>query len=983
MNDFKRFDRAVQLHKGNNYTLCDLLYLMKCIVSDIVSEYGSVDTLPIGDDEQFGGLMANQCYILGELIDIVNERQIHSEQRLEDIRQELAELTSRISKYEHLYREIHTLTEKKQTMELQLTELMNKKAEYDKLVLSVESVERGIEKADDFDLETTQKKLVSLREELDKKTKNNAALVTKISEYETALHQAEHTERDSDNRLAELEQKLSTLREHVKELDASVIDKQTEEAALQKTVDSLSSTVESLNGGIAGYELKIQECEVILRSEKVHLSEEHRAKISEIEGMTQRIHTLKKELQSAEEMKEQLTNSVTALETDISALDDAVTALNASADSYRDKMASFSVIFSSTKDALSDEYMIILSDIDSAGTEIGKLQANISRKTELQNSLAARVTALTENAAALQAMVDSLTTSEEALADKISVQAQTIDKTESHLSETVSQLLTETVNDADNIIKMRRQFHELNTRKKQQKIAADRLSQYLTAAKKLIASIDGDTAQYDAALKDMSAVLAAHTDKMSEEHSSQMAAANIKAAQVQKLQSDIEQLKKMTEDNAALCEKMQKTKTELTAAAIHIQQVVNELNGDMAGLAALFSELETARDPAMQAARSRLESDYDRLNDEYNRFYYNTLKPQMDDNARLQEKINTKDTEYQSAHDKNAQLNKELSQLESRLQRLNNDNTALADSIDKQKQSVLAAEQTYHGLYDENQALNDNIIRIQKLNTELKDNIIPGAEKIFSELKSIRASLETSILEKTAAFCSLIGEQYAELMQDMSSIDGKVKTAFDRLTEIRRQYESKTIQISGYSQDIEELQRKIRELEEQNEKEQSSGVKQQLIDRIQELKQIIESRSKAINKLEQDIDALNADTDKLKEQENELTAQKQTLEEKKGQLIRYNADIQAMLGDDFQKKLHRVEDNIRKLSPLNDSLLRMMQFIIHITGDDNIINNSVKSQIEKYDRALHDLNDILPEIQSRIVDAASNLSELIKMEEVG
>ena len=982
VDEFGRFSRAVQLHEGKNYTICDMLHLIKCVVNDLRSCCGDINTLSIGDDEQFGNLMSNQCYILGELMDNFKAHSKCKDDAVEDLEQELAALTSDAKRYDSIFKDIRTMTEKKSDMENKLTELKAKKEEYDKLNEEIKTLEQSISEADDFDLDASREKKKTLKDELDKKTQNNAVLLKSIEDYKTKIKDAEKTEKEKKNDLEKLKNDASSLQQRINSLNDEFNTKKTEKEALIRSVESLDSTIGSLNGDIDACKIRIQECEVILKAEEENLSEENKTIASELRNLTDDLLILKTDRQKAEDQKIKLTDQVSALKADTEAISEAVSALNNTSDSYNEKIMDFSMIMNSTKELLDGEYKVLLSGIDGTGKEISKLQDDISRKTELKKSIDARMSALNTKSASLQEMINAMSLSEKELENSIIAQSKTIRDTNNELSDNLSQLLGETEEAAKKILNMRRQFHELNGKKNKQKSDAERLSEFISAANKLIAAIDGDINEYDAILKEMSDTLADRSDKLNKEYLSKMSEAKSLAEKVVGLRTSIKQLNKQIACDQASSEKLKAEKDDLTLKSDHIKQVIEELNGDMTGLAKLFNEQNASKSAVSQKAMSKLESDYDRLNSEYNQFYYNILKPKLEDNIRLQEKIKNKDYEYKSAEDINNQLKSDLSKIESNLNNLKNNNTSLTKKIAGKKEQARIQEQKYHELNDEAQSLDESIDRFKLLNAELNDIIIPNATRLQNKMKSINESANNTANEKTADICSLIERQYSELMSYMTEIDGKVKTAFDSLTALRQQYEAKTIQISGYNKEIESLQQKIRELEAKNEKEQISGAKQQLLNRIQELNQEGESYQTAISKYKEEINVLSQSTDALQKDKTELLKQKESLEKKKALLVRCNANIQAILGDDYQKRLRTIEDDIGKLSPLNENLRKMMKFIISITGNDYIINDDLKEQIDKYNIALNELKYILPEIQKQLTDSASKLSLKIKMEEI-
>ena len=162
--EFRRFSRAVNNHGDQEYTMCDFLNLVKVTARDIQDEYGAdVAELEWGDEKQLADLIANQCFVIGEMLDAVSSGG-GSTGRIESLRKEIGTLRERSLSLKKSAEDIAALETKKQELSGQLEALNKQKAVYDELQQSIGNTQKAIDEANGKEIKATG--LITWLEEL-------------------------------------------------------------------------------------------------------------------------------------------------------------------------------------------------------------------------------------------------------------------------------------------------------------------------------------------------------------------------------------------------------------------------------------------------------------------------------------------------------------------------------------------------------------------------------------------------------------------------------------------------------------------------------------------------------------------------------------------------------------------------------------------------------------------------------------------------
>ncbi len=901
MINFKRFERANNLHKSSEYTICDFLYFVKCVMLDIEDNCGSIEEWSVGDEDLFGDLLTNQCYVLGRIMNVVQKCQNNPNKRLDELNLDIGKMKKQTEQYKDKCRSVADMEKQKQELEQKLSELNKQKKKYDELDEKIKKTKQAISNADGFDLETTKKLLEKLESELNRKTKNIDELTNNIKDCREKCNDAKRQEDSLQQQLDKLKAASENTNNTLNELKTDVSKKEREKEGLEKNIRALNDAFKALNGELAVYGDVIEGCKKAFEEEKDHLSQENRTKIADVEKLAQDILGLRETQKTLQDQAEQLEKDKSQLEKSVETVKDLVELLNCSTDEYTNRIEGYSVILRFTMSELSETYSDLLAHVESIGKEIGQLHISIKKKSELKDMLVMELEALRKNEDSLQAAIDSLQNSEEDFCCRVGDYIQILNETQGSLSEQCSKKHTEAVS---------------------------------------------------------------------------------MCQKIQKLQEEIGILDNKVHCSEVKAEELKNAKKNILETSDRINKIISGLDGDMSELEEIFQGLDSRKTEHMQKAESKLEEDYQRLNDEYNRFYYGTLKILLDNNRKVNEKIKNENEELQTAQNTNNDLQEKLDKLNNEVSRLAVKNEDLRGDINRKNTNLSRVKQEYDKLYHENETINDNIASLTARNEQLEKKLIPEANKFLESCRSITDSHEKTVWEKVAELCKLIEQLNVDLMREMSSFNKKVTDELEKLTNIRKEYGEKISRISEYDDEIKEKQAQICELEEKNDKEQREGAIQQLNDKINKLKEDIEARKDEIKCLEKSIKELTEEYNGFKSKKDELDKQNQSFTAKKDELKLKCSEIEELLGDNFSNKLNEIEERLNFLQPLNNNLSKMLEYISKISEKEYTEYTIPKQQrVNVYNRALNDLNGVFTEIRKCLAGASKELSDWIKLEE--
>ncbi len=898
MIDFKRFERANSLHKNSEYTICDFLHFVRCVMLDIIDNCGSIEEWPVGNEDTVGDLLTNQCDALGRIMNVVQKCQKNSNERLNKLNLDIEKMKEQSEQYKDICGSVADMKKQKQELEQKLNELNEQKKKYDELDEKIKKTKQDISNVDGFDLETTKELLEKLESELNRKTKNIDELNNNIKDCREKCDAAKRYEDSLQQQLDKLKAESENTNNTLNELKTDVSKKEREKEGLEKNICVLNDAFKALNGELAVYGDVIEGCKKAFEEEKDHLSQENRTKIADVEKLTQDVLELRETHKTLRDKAEQLEKDKSQLEKSVETVKALVELLNCSTDEYTNRIEGYSVNLRFTKSELSETYSDLLADVESIGKEIGQLYVSIKKKSEQKDRLVIKLEALRKNDDSIQAAIDSLQNSEEDFCSKVEDYIRILNETQERLSEQCGKKHTEAVS---------------------------------------------------------------------------------MCQKVQKLQDEVEILDNEVHCSEVKAEELKNAKKNILETSDRINKIISGLDGDMSELEEIFQGLDSRKTEHMQKAESKLEEDYQRLNDEYNRFYYGTLKILLDNNRKVNEKIKNENEELQTAQNTNNDLQEKLDKLNNEVSRLAVKNEDLRDDINRKNTNLSRVKQEYDKLYHENGTINDNIASLTARNEQLEKKLIPEANKFLESCRSITDSHEKTVREKAAELCKLIEQLNVDLMREMSSFNKKVTDELKKLTNIRKEYEEKISRISEYDDEIKEKQAQICELEEKNDKEQREGAIQQLNDKINKLKEDIEARKDEIKCLEKSIKELTEEYNGFKSKKDELDKQNQSFTAKRDALKSECRDIEELLGDNFLNKLNKIEKRLNLLKPLSDNLSKMMGYISEISDKEYIIPEQQRVNI--YNCALNDLNDVFTEIRKCFKKASGELSDLMKLEE--
>ena len=315
--EFRRFSRAVNNHGDQEYTMCDFLNLVKVTARDIQDEYGAdVAELEWGDEKQLADLIANQCFVIGEMLDAVSSGG-GSTGRIESLRKEIGTLRERSLSLKKSAEDIAALETKKQELSGQLEALNKQKAVYDELQQSIVNTQKAIDEADRFDPAAAQAQLTALEATLNEKTNNNAALSQKIETHKNSIAQA-------DSACGKLHGEINVLEQSVIRKETEKRQKETEKAAAQNMADALDNEKQVIEQAIKQLESVIKEkqndekkrnsVKEQLQQRIAALTEEAKTRETDIKTLRASIRTLQDKKTADIEEKEKLTGQKTELE---------------------------------------------------------------------------------------------------------------------------------------------------------------------------------------------------------------------------------------------------------------------------------------------------------------------------------------------------------------------------------------------------------------------------------------------------------------------------------------------------------------------------------------------------------------------------------------------------------------------------------------------------------------------------------------------
>ena len=323
--EFRRFESAVRKYGDRRYTMCDFLNLVKAAARDISDEYGiDIYELSTGDEDQFADLIANQCFMISEMMDTAKATD-KTDERKDRLRRELGELGSDAELLVKNSKELEALREKKSALESEMKEIENQKEEYGRLQKDIAAINESINNADKIDTESAKKELEALKNMLDTKTQEIYDLETQISECRNKISDAkkEHSEKTQekevlDSVLKDTEEKLkncvtecTNTNEEIRKLNEKI--KKAENADIpeaDKLLKDTRSSLEVLQGRfqektqeIYDLETLITECKNKISGKEKELSEktaENTALNDKLKKETENLEALRKSNETLE-----------------------------------------------------------------------------------------------------------------------------------------------------------------------------------------------------------------------------------------------------------------------------------------------------------------------------------------------------------------------------------------------------------------------------------------------------------------------------------------------------------------------------------------------------------------------------------------------------------------------------------------------------------------------------------------------------------
>lgn len=375
-----------------------------------------------------------------------------------------------------------------------------------------------------------------------------------------------------------------------------------------------------------------------------------------------------------------------------------------------------------------------------------------------------------------------------------------------------------------------------------------------------------------------------------------------------------------------------------------------------------FAELSESSDDIMSEASDKLLADYAELSKEYNRFYNQTLKPELEKQKDIQKKIDSKDKALTDQITQNEALTDKLNELNANFESISANNISIEKNISEIQRSLEPVEKKYIELSGQYNTLSSKLTNINRRNFELEHNDIPNAGIMIDEANNILSSHEKKLEEKANELSGMLGNEYKVINLKMMELDETLKQKEDELKNTGIEFNEKTNKIASYDQEIIKMKEQIKALEDQNESEKRENINKHLENQKQDLNDQIENRKALKDKLNSKIKELKESNEKDLNEYNNLNKLKDDLEKEKSRLESSIGLLKVYAGEGSQKQLEEIKSRLSVLDPVRDKMERMLRHIQDITGEKYITKDE-EQKVTQYARALDSLLDIIPDIQ--------------------
>jgi len=639
-----------------------------------------------------------------------------------------------------------------------------------------------------------------------------------------------------------------------------------------------------------------------------------------------------------------------------------------------EKLAGFRQKMTEAKKKLAEEDKIDAENLKILTEQVAKAQTDRKNKKDTIRKLQREKNALKKLVPKLDVKEQSLMGSSEVYSKKLKEFSEILEETKKELTSDSANLIS-TVNALSGEIENLKIGNE-QAEKRQQQLQKEKegLTNISDSLAKMNDGLKTSVNSLADIIKEFNDDVSKENEKLSEENAILVSGISELVKKNSNLKSEVE-YKKGEKNNAEVINE------ELGIEYDTICWQLKNLKSDYEEWKKKFGELDCKKDTVKNDADDDLRKKYTDLSAEYNQFYNEKLKPQLEKINEINIRIDDKNLEYEKQVDENKRLNEDFRKISNKIENYNTENQKLEERITVKKAELQPIEKRYFELSEQYNELNTKYGNIDQRNRKLENEVIPEIKQLLVDVNGILTNNENSIKKKAESLCGLLETQYSEINQEMIILNGQLKQMEDNLKNVEKEYNEKTNDISSYDKQIRDLQNAVKLLEDQNESEKREGVKKQLETQKRGLEDEIKNREIQIDDLKVKLKKSTLDlSDKNKELE-ALQKQKNNLSTQEKELAREMDLLRIYSSDEYQKKLEEIEKKLSNLVAVKEKVQKMLGFVSEITGK-NYNKNGDKSHGIRYSEAFGDILKAIPEMQEELSKTANSVLENLTLREV-